>query len=835
MVDITDFKVDDDSIHSHVAIIDDERIPIDLLSQQDYSSLISEISNEEDREYHIEERIPEIFMPYIKVFHIEPAQSTMWLQAILKRLYNSFAPICVLHDPNSEYYILVANDIRINKEQHLEILSSFSSLCDYRRKEFKSETLQYLPLTWQVEVYKDGSQMNLDVSLGEHPIIALSHHSEKKPLSIRSKVNSKNATKDALVDSILMYSRQEIKSDRIKASELITLISMNRSQQMHMFLTIGRCLYRIFSGDGEGLDLWRSCTYPESQSLCDEYWDTLSTTSTYYTIHTLQKWAMEDSPEKYKEWNSVSVRAYLEAAVMPTGGPSDVAGVAYAKDPVLFICDGDDSKDAKFYRFNGTYYEEVGNFVLQDYLEKEVIPEFEDYSKDLSKMIEANPNNQYREMIQEKVKACIKIIRSLKTNAYQMEVIKSLMRRFNKKGFDKVRDQNPHLTAFEDCILDVSPDFVKDAYESKDILRCIRKGMPEDYITVSTGYSFLQEAHSYTWESEQVQDILQDLNRFETNPEKREFLDRTAASSLFAGNLRKRKLMMAGPTNNGKSMYCSLWEHALGPHYYPSNIGSNLLYSSDISPNQARGDMWPLRFARILPQTEITDSHVMNESFVKRITGKVDSISFRGLYQSKNISFVPRFLPVTICNTMPKLNGNSKALRTRIIIYRMNSKFISETDEEWNDIKNLDPVERQRVMQERSWFFADPNYEQFIKRTYKAFMWIMIQNYIKYANIDEQGIVAPGKLPKPIILDTLQFFKNSNLYLQFMEQATTRGEGSHGISTYAMYSAYKRWYSDNIAKFGFVSYQKFLEELAEMNIKPIDDIFRGFTLKYREQ
>jgi hypothetical protein len=94
---------------------------------------------------------------------------------------------------------------------------------------------------------------------------------------------------------------------------------------------------------------------------------------------------MEDSPEKYKEWNSVSVRAYLESSVMPTGGPSDVAGVAYAKDPVLFICDGEDSKEAKFFRFNGTYYEEVGSFTLQDYLEKEVIPEFEDYSKDISR------------------------------------------------------------------------------------------------------------------------------------------------------------------------------------------------------------------------------------------------------------------------------------------------------------------------------------------------------------------------------------------------------------------------------------------------------------------
>jgi hypothetical protein len=59
--------------------------------------------------------------------------------------------------------------------------------------------------------------------------------------------------------------------------------------------------------------------------------------------------------------------------------------------------------------------------------------------------------------------------------------------------------------------------------------------------------------------------------------------------------------MIAGPTNNGKSMICGHWEHALGPFYYPSNIGNNLLYSQDISPNQARGDMWPLRFARVLP------------------------------------------------------------------------------------------------------------------------------------------------------------------------------------------------------------------------------------------
>jgi hypothetical protein len=80
MVDITDFKAEDARSHTHIAIIEDERIPIDLITDKDYSSIIEEISKDDDREYHIEERIPEVFMPYIKVdADIEPAQSSMWL------------------------------------------------------------------------------------------------------------------------------------------------------------------------------------------------------------------------------------------------------------------------------------------------------------------------------------------------------------------------------------------------------------------------------------------------------------------------------------------------------------------------------------------------------------------------------------------------------------------------------------------------------------------------------------------------------------------------------------------------------------------------------------
>jgi hypothetical protein len=59
-----------------------------------------------------------------------------------------------------------------------------------------------------------------------------------------------------------MYSREEIKGDKIKARELIPLISVDRSVDMFYFLGMGRCLYRIFHGDSEGLDLWREATVP---------------------------------------------------------------------------------------------------------------------------------------------------------------------------------------------------------------------------------------------------------------------------------------------------------------------------------------------------------------------------------------------------------------------------------------------------------------------------------------------------------------------------------------------------------------------------------------------
>lgn len=782
---------------------------------EETSKLVEAITGAKDNDYELSELVTDTRIPSL-IFSGEPKVGAHFLQAIMKRLYNTHSPIAVLLNPRDNKNVVCAPYARVNGDMMKEIEATFSSLCSHSHIEYESIPVQYLPLTWEVCSFKDGVEMDNAASFDDNPSIVLSSRITNSPVLSKIKMSASQAKKAALIDSILMYSREEIKGDKVKAKELIPLISSARSQDMACFLAMGRCLYRIFQGDGEGLDLWRESCVPEMQDTCDEYWPTLQTTCTYYTVHTLQYWASVDSPNEYKEWNSTSIRAALEASVLVTGGILDVANVAYRKNPTLFICDGDDAREAKFFYFNGTYYKECGTFKLQDYLDDEVIPEYEDFHKDLSRLADANPDNSFKEMMQKKIDKCTSIIKDLKKPGYQKNIIETLMRLYNRPGFDNIRDSNPNLTVFEDCVFDAE-------------LRTIRSGMPEDNATCSTGYEFREIFNTYTWEHPDVQCVLENMKKIIREDDKREVMWREFASRLHASNPLKRAVIVHGPTNNGKSQVYEFLSKSFGPTYCP-DVPNNLLYAEDDSPGSATPQFEMLRFARLLPQMEVTDKQVMNEGLLKRFTGATDKITYRGLYQRKIKSFIPRCVPHTVCNSFPRINGNSAALRTRLMVLRLDAKFITEKDPEYEQIKDMTPEEQEAFMAENNWYWADPYFNKVIDRTYRAFMWILIQKYIDYS---VKGMVPAAKLPECILRDSLTYFIKSNIYLQFIRQATKKEHGASGVTTFALYNAYKKWYTDNVSRFGYVQMSKFVEELEALSIKCHDDIYSSLVLTYQ--
>jgi hypothetical protein len=80
-------------------------------------------------------------------------------------------------------------------------------------------------------------------------------------------------------------------------------------------------------------------------------------------------------------------------------------------------------------------------------------------------------------------------------------------------------------------------------------------------------------------------------------------------------------------------------------------------------------------------------------------------------------------------------------------------------------------------------------------------MWVMIQDYIKYSKGET---VQMKKLPENVLRDTVEYFARSNIYMKFIKQATKKEEGAPGVTTFALYNSYKKWYMDNVSRFGYV-------------------------------
>lgn len=799
MVDITDYSVEKIEDSNFKAEIEGECMYL-YIPDEDREKVYASCR---EGEFLLYERIVDETptVPYV----VTSNDNLHLFSYIMKKLYRHTGTIIYLEDHEP---LLCCPDMRVTKEMLAEIHETFSSICREKSIEYTPKVLEYIPLSSPITCYKDQSEISIEMAMPGLPAMSLSSDAQIEVKTKTKTVISKDK-KDGVCDSILLSDISKV-SDRYKATELAPLISIDRSRDMHHFISIGRCLYNIFKGEMDGLELWKSMTIPQRQNACDEYWPEIGTTSTLYTIRYLQYCASKDKPAEYKKWNSTSVRAAIEESVLATGGILDVATAAYRIDPTLYICEGDNYSEAAFYKFNGTYYATCGEYDMRNYLDKKLIKEYKAFLRELAKTLDNTPDNSVKVMLQSKMDNSIRIITRLKDPGYQLNVVKVMCRLYNIPGFTYMKNSNRDLFVFEDCVWDC---------EKMEL----RPGIPEDYTTVSTEYTFLEEWNTYHWEHELVKLVLEHMEKIVYNKDKRDFLWSQLWKRLQGFNGDKRGITLYGYNNNAKSALCTWWSKSFGRHYFP-NVPSNILYSEDTHPGVASPHWQMIANARIFAMTEISDTHILNEGNFKKITGSTDPIVYRGLYSKRIESFIPACLPITVCNSLPKMNGNSAALRNRIVLLKLDSKFITKDNAEWDEIKEMTEEDRDAYMKENHWYWADPTFDLMMTRTYKAYMWILIQMF-------KEGKDVP--IPRSVIEDTISYFNKSNVYLQFVRQCIRKDPTAKGISTYTVFASFKKWYSDNISKFGQIAFPKFLEEMESIRVTAIDDIYRGISIIYK--
>jgi len=840
MVDILEYECDEQS-HNHYVTIDDDTIY--LYIPDDARMKVYETCR--DGSYLLYEKVGDSHIPYV----ISGPDHIDIFSYVIKRLYKHTGTIAVL-----DGHILCYPGIRVNGEMEEEIISTFSAICKEKGIPYnENERLEYVPLSGEVVCYRDGDEIPSSVGIEGNIAISLA---SGEILVSRRKVKAAQMRKEAIADAILLSTHAK-SSEREQAKDLCTMIFIDRSRDMHHYEALGRCLHSIYGGDDEGLDLWVSITIPQRHGLCREYWPDLGTTSTLYTIRFLKYCARMDSPEAYKKWNLTNIRQPMEESVMATGGILDVATVAYRINPSLYISEGPDFTQSTIYKWNGTYYAKCGEYDLRNHLDQNLIPEYMAFIRELTKTIDDTPDNSVREMLQKKMDNAIRIVTKLKDPSYQLNVIKVMCRLYNIPGFTSMKNRNKNITIFEDCIYDC---------EKKEM----RDGIPEDYMTISTQYSFRKEWEEYSWEHPLVCLVMENVRKILFEKETEEYFWYLMSKRLKASNSEKRGLIWYGPTGNAKSHLAAWLASVFGPIYFPDNVPSNLLYSSDAHPGAPSPQWEVLENARLFTQSEITDDHTMNEGMYKRITGSIDTITYRPMFGKVMRSYIPTCVPITVCNTQPKFNGNSAALRARILLMCLRAKFVSIGTPEWEELETISSWEylctptdeelseisdeereqyarlkreemekipedergaymekvRNEYMEKNHWYHANDDFHMIIHKTYKAMMWILIMKSQEFGDK-----ILP--IPNSIVMDTVDFFNKSNIYLQFIRQCVSKDKNAPGVSTYALYSVFKKWYCDNVSRFVNIGFAKFLEECSAIRVIPVGDMFRHISIKYK--
>ena len=194
----------------------------------------------------------------------------------------------------------------------------------------------------------------------------------------------------------------------------------------------------------------------------------------------------------------------------------------------------------------------------------------------------------------------------------------------------------------------------------------LRKGRPDEYITFSTGYEYVESKI----------DIKQEIyNKFLNDLMSESHLKflLTAFSIAMAGTRENEDFyILTGSASNGKSSLFDLIKSMLGEYYKPMDITQLTCYKK--SANEANAALHHAQGRRIIQIDEPEQSSTLIVSRIKEISGG-DQIKCRALYSNTETIYKPQFTMFILCNDMPSLSKIDEGLARRLNVVEFPNKF----------------------------------------------------------------------------------------------------------------------------------------------------------------
>jgi len=550
------------------------------------------------------------------------------------------------------------------------------------------------------------------------------------------------------------------KEDIDYAIQLTKLLSSERASSYLPWLHVGWALHNISDTLFDTYDEFsqKSDRYNDNgnKELMKRNWEKARNTG--FGLPSLILWAKTDNIKAYNSLVSKRIETLIRKAIA-SETEDDVANVIAEIYKSSFKCTS--IKNKTWYEFKvHRWVESEEGLALAEKMSGEVYEMF----KEVVMLTENSEKEKKKEDLQAKYKRgdidedeMIRAIKGFKDDA-KKKISGSKMRFCNKlKGstfrknvismcavkmlddkFEDILDSNTHLIGFNNGVYDLKRGMFRD-------------GIPEDNITLSVGYDYI-ESHlndpmvikfrTFIAKAHQMHDMQEYLLRF--------------IASCLDGEPLQLLNMWTGTGSNGKSKMIEFMKYLMGKYY--GTLPITILTRKAGSASSATPEMANKRGVRLIVFNEPEHNEIIHVGRMKELTGG-DDIYARPLYKPGFI-FKPQANFLIICNKLPPLGSVDGGVTRRIRAVPWETTFVDKhqpCNDAIYDIKGMLKTPKQ--------FRKENMPPEMLKEMAPHAMWLLLSVYYP------QYVKIQLCEPERIKCSTDKYKKDCDPYIEYMMES----------------------------------------------------------------
>ena len=568
-------------------------------------------------------------------------------------------------------------------------------------------------------------------------------------MTITNKKNNKkkNIQLNKVVD------KKNNKKDEFKmANELAMILSSKRATNYNDWIKVGWALYSV-DDSKDMLNVFKKFSKKTngeySEKSCEKVWKKANKEG--LTIGSLKHWAKEDNPKKYNKIIKDKINKLLDLG--NSGTEYDIAVICFYLYSDNFRCTS--IKPMNWYMFQGHKWVDIDDgSTLRVKLSTELTKQFSQLGAEYFQMMQSSENP---DLIQNRIDRINKLIRNLKKREFKNKIISECADIFynaDTKFLDRL-DSNKYLIGFENGVYDLKVN---------NGIGEFRKGRPNDWISLSTGYKWKE----YNLEHHKVQELIEYFSQVQTDKDMRDYLLTLLASYLDGYTKLQQFIIWTGSGSNGKSTTTELFKNSFGEYY--GTIPVSLLTKKRSDVGKATPELANARGKRFIIFSEPDGDDQIQVGLMKELTGG-EEITVRPLYKN-SFTYKPQYKLVLACNKLPDVSATDNGTWRRIRVLAWESKFVDEPEP-----------------QNPKQFKRDYDLVEKLEKWKGAFMWYLLK--VWYPLYINQGLKEPPKVTQ----FTSKYKKQSDVFYEFMgENIKITGNKKDKEQITILYGAFKNWY-----------------------------------------